>query len=77
MRALQVGDRMMVGDSYDLSKARKATVVGFELSHPNASCAVTRPIIRIDGQTATITMPGNVHEVTCRSLLFLGPVKGE
>lgn len=69
---LEIGSRVMVGYCFDLSKARKATVVAFENSCPNASRRVIRPVIQIDGDASTITLPGNAHEITCRSLMLLG-----
>ncbi len=77
MRALVIGSRMYVGYSYDITKARKATVVSFDRSSSTTARAVNRPVIRIDGETSTITMPGDAFEITFGSLLFLGPVKDE
>lgn len=73
---MEVGERILVGYSYDLSKARKATLVGFE-TPPSMNYRIKRPIIRIDGEQDTITLPGNAFEVTFNSLLILGPVKDE
>lgn len=77
MGILSVGDRVWVGYSFDMAKARKATVVGFDHSTSNASRTVNRPVIRIDGETSTITIPGDAFEVTFGSLLILGAVKDE
>jgi hypothetical protein len=77
MGALVIGSRIWVGYGFDMAKARKATVVDIERSAPNASRAVNRPVIRLDGETATLTLPGNAFEITCRSMLVLGAVKDE
>lgn len=72
-----IGSRIWVGHSFDMSKARKATVVDIERSAPNASRAVNRPVIRIDGETATLTLPGNAFEHSFRDMSVLGAVKDE
>lgn len=75
MGALVIGSRIWVGYGFDMAKARKATVIDIELQPcwPYAR----RPIVRLDGETATLTLPGNAFEHSFRDMLVLGAVKDE
>lgn len=75
MGLLNVGDRIWVGYGFDMSKARKATVIDFELQP--SWMRTRRPIVRLDGETATLTLPGNAAEILPSSMLCLGSVKDE
>lgn len=75
MGILSVGDRVWVGYGFDMAKARKATVVDIE--HQPCWPHARRPIVRLDGETATLTLPGNAAEILPSSMLCLGSVKDE